>query len=69
MQHVWKNLLVKYYPDYFSDTDEDLSSINLGKLSNISAIQNIVERVHGQKQEIINKKRMDVYPGKTSVTT
>ena len=58
MQHVWKNLLVKYYPDYFSDTDEDLSSINLDKLSNISAIQNIVERVHAQKQEIINKKRM-----------
>ena len=58
MQHVWKNLLVKYYPDYFSDTDEDLSSINLSKLSNISAIQNIVEQVHAQKQEIINKKRM-----------
>ena len=68
MQHVWSNLLVANYPDYFSDTDEDLSSINLDKLSNISAIQNIVEKVHAQKQEIINKKRMDyVYAKRRSL--
>ena len=68
MQHVWSNLLVANYPDYFSDTDEDLSSINLDKLSNISAIQNIIEKVHAQKQEIINKKRMDyVYAKRRSL--
>ena len=57
MQHAWNKLLVANYPDYFSSTDEDLSSINLGKLSNISAIQNIIEEVSARKQEIIEKKR------------
>lgn len=58
MQHVWNNLLVANYPDYFSDTDEDLSSINLDKLSNIAAIQKIVEKVHANKQEIMEEKKM-----------
>ena len=63
MEHVWNNLRTGY-PDYFSDTNEDLSSINLDKLSNISAIQNIIEQVHGKKQEIIERKRMEYVQAK-----
>lgn len=63
MEHVWDNLRTGY-PDYFSDTNEDLSSINLDKLSNISAIQNIIEQVHGKKQEIIERKRMEYVQAK-----
>ena len=64
MQHVWDNLLVANYPDYFSDTDTDLSRINLDKLSNISAIRGIVEEVGSKKQEIIEKKRKDYVQAK-----
>ena len=63
MEHVWDNLRMGY-PDYFSDTDEGLSSINLDKLSNISAIRNIVEQVHGKKREIIERKRMEYVQAK-----
>lgn len=56
MQHVWDSLLYDY-PDYFSNTDKGLSCISLDKLSNISAIQNIVKEVRTQKQEIIEKNR------------
>ena len=59
MQHVWDNLQTGY-PDYFSDTDENLSRFNLEKLSNISTIRNIVEQVREKKQEILDK-RMDNY--------
>ena len=58
MQHAWDSLLDDY-PDHFSNTDGDLSRINLDKLSNISAIQNIVEKVRAKKQEIIKRRKME----------
>lgn len=58
MQHVWDSLLYDY-PDYFSNTDKGLSCISLDKLSNISAIQNIVKKVRTKKQEIIEKNRRE----------
>ncbi len=59
MAHVW-NRLQSAYPDYFSATNESLSSISLAKLSNISAIQSIVEEVRARKQDIL-KERIDAY--------
>ena len=55
MRHAWDSLL-RDYPDYFSDADENLSRISLNKLSNISAIQNIVADVRTKKDDIIQKR-------------
>ena len=63
MEHVWNNLRTGY-PDYFSDTKEDLSSISLDKLSNMSVIRNIVEQVREKKQEIIKRKRTEYVQAK-----
>lgn len=54
MEHAW-GLLQRNYPDYFSATDERRSGINLDKLSNISAIRSIVEKVRTGKQDILKK--------------
>ena len=58
MEHVWGRLQDKY-PDYFSAADES-SSINLAKVSNLSAIQDIVEKVRARKQEI-RRRKIDAY--------
>lgn len=63
MERAWDNLRTSY-PDYFSDTNEDLSRISLDKLSNISVIRNIIEQVHEKKQEIIERKRMEYVQAK-----
>ncbi len=59
MKHLW-NRLQRSYPDYFSATDEYRSALNLDKLSNLSAIQSIVEQVRARKQEIL-EERIDAY--------
>ena len=59
MEHVW-NRLQKDYRDYFPAADEHLSSISLDKLSNISAIQSIVEQVRVRKEDI-RKEKIDNY--------
>ena len=69
MQHVWNKLLVANYPDYFSYMDEDLSRINLGKLSNISAIQNIIEEVSAEKTGNNRRKERELCPSKTPIPT
>ena len=55
MEHAWDRLQGNY-PDYFSTADASLSSINLDKLSNISAIRDIVEKVRERKDDIREKK-------------
>ena len=59
MEHVW-NRLQRDYRDYFPAADEHLSSISLDKLSNISAIQSIVEQVRVRKEDI-RKEKIDNY--------
>ena len=54
--HAWKNL-VKHYPDFFSDSDKNLSITNLEKLSNISNVHNIIRNVRKQKDEILAKRK------------
>ena len=63
MRHAWDSLL-RDYPDYFSDADENLSRISLNKLSNISAIQNIVADVRAKKDDIIQKRRTEYVDAK-----
>ena len=59
MKHLWCRLQEEYR-DYFSVADESLSSISLAKLSNLSAIQGIVEKVRAEKQDI-RRKKIDAY--------
>ena len=58
MLFAWKNLQ-EMYQDYFSDTNEEISSINLDKLSNISTIQSILGRIRTEKQKIIENRSKD----------
>ena len=55
MEYAWDRLQGNY-PDYFSTADASLSSINLDKLSNISAIRDIVEKVRERKDDIREEK-------------
>lgn len=64
MMHTWDSLL-EDYPDYFSDTKEELSSISLGKLSNMAAILEVINEVQTKKQEIIKEKRMNYVEAKS----
>lgn len=56
MQHVWSNL-IREYPDYFSDTDENLSKHSLNQLSNIAALKEIISSIKFRKEEILNSKK------------
>lgn len=56
MHHVWGNL-ISNYPDYFSDRDENLSKYSLNQLSNIKAVQAIIDNIKDRKEEILNAKK------------
>uniref|UniRef100_A0A7V4KDW9 Dynamin N-terminal domain-containing protein n=1 Tax=Fervidobacterium pennivorans TaxID=93466 RepID=A0A7V4KDW9_FERPE len=56
MKTVWENL--KYhYPDYFSETDEELSISNLNRLANIEKIRQYIEEVKLEKNKIIQERQ------------
>ena len=54
-QTAWENL-TRHYPDYFSDTDKELSMSNLDLLANISEVEQIVVSVKEKKDEILKKR-------------
>jgi predicted GTPase len=55
---VWENLTVDY-PDYFSDSNRELSLANLDKLANIAAVEARLAGARSRKNEIIGKKQAD----------
>ena len=54
-QTAWENL-ARHYPDYFSDTDKELSISNLDLLANMSEVEQIVVSVKEKKEEILKKR-------------
>jgi hypothetical protein len=61
---AWENL-TSHYPDYFSNTDKELSKSNLNLLANISSIDTIIEEIKGKKVEILNKRKNDFIRAKS----
>lgn len=53
---AWNNLQ-KHYPDYFSDSDKQLSFSNLEKLANIAEVHSVIENVRKQKDSILAKRK------------
>lgn len=60
---AWENLTA-HYPDYFSNTDKELSQSNLDLLANISSINSIIEEVKGKKYEILKRRKEDFVKAK-----
>jgi predicted GTPase len=56
---AWGNL-VRNYPNYFSDTDEQLSIANLDLVANIESIQSTVDTVRNQKEIILGKRKQEI---------
>lgn len=54
---AWNNLQ-KHYPDYFSDSDKQLSFSNLEKLANIAEVHSVIDNVRNQKDSILAKEKM-----------
>lgn len=65
-QTAWGNL-VKYYPDYFSDSDSTLSFSNLDKLANTSEINNIITTVKQKKTDILKARQDDFIKAKSKM--
>jgi len=62
--HAW-NMLVENYPDYFSKTDKKLTASNLDLLSNMEAINKVVDDVRNQKDAILSKRKEEFVRTKT----
>ncbi len=60
---AWENLTT-HYPDYYSNTDKELSKSNLDLLANISSINIIIEEVKGKKDEILKRRKEDFVKAK-----
>lgn len=60
---AWRNL-TRHYPDYFSDSDEQLSISNLDLLANISTINSIVEEVKVKKDSILEARKQEFIDAK-----
>jgi GTPase SAR1 family protein len=56
--HIWRSLSSEY-PDYFSESDFELSKENLKRLSNMSAVDAVVEKVRNKKDHILEQKTVD----------
>lgn len=53
-KNTWKNLC-KWYPDYFSDSDEDTSIASLKKLGNIERIREGIDKEKERKAETFER--------------
>lgn len=62
---AWNNLIT-HYPDYFSDTDEKLSTASLDLLANMSKINSIVEEVKVRKESILKSRKEEYIQAKLS---
>jgi len=62
---AWNNLL-KHYPDYFSDSDKQLSFSNLEKLANIAEVHSVIDNVRSQKDSILAKRKDEFLSAKMS---
>lgn len=60
---TWENLSTNY-PDYFSNSDRELSKSNLHLLANIASINTIIEDVKEKKEEILKKREKDFLKAK-----
>jgi len=54
-QTVWRNL-VQYYPNYFSQSNKQLSIGSLDLLANIKHLHQNIQNVKSRKEAILNKK-------------
>jgi Dynamin family. len=62
--HAWNNL-VEHYPDYFSKSDKKLTIPNLDLLSNMEAINKVIEDIRRQKDQILAKRTEEFLKAKT----
>jgi hypothetical protein len=56
LQTVWNNL-TRHYPDYFSDTDKELSFSNLDLLGNMQKVNRVIKNVSSEKDNIFNERK------------
>jgi predicted GTPase len=61
---AWENLST-HYPDYFSNTDKELTKSNLDLLANIASINTIIEEVKAKKDVILNQRKNNFIKAKS----